>query len=446
MTLTELREKRKGTLLAARAICDAVDGEKRDFTDEERKQVSGFMEEANKFKAQIAQAEGDANLRKMASEMGEEIEAEAAAGKARENGKSAAKPGEGKTLGERFVTAQAFNDWLKRFPNGRIPDSAKGLMSPPVEMPDLFKSLRRNGGAKDIITGGSVTSGGAFVQTDFTGIYEPLGRRTLDLMDLVANRTTASDVVEFVRQTTILDAAGQVPEASGSSGGADSGDVVGTKPEGDTAFEKVLVNVRTTAVWVPATRRSLSDAAQLRGLIDQELRADLAEKLEDQMLNGDGTGENHLGILETPNILGQAYSATVTGLDPLLETTRKAVTNLRVNGRTRPTAFVFNPADWEAIELARLAKNPQNEALAAGVPMLHGYPVVQAEALDEGTGLLGNFDKAVYWDREQASIQVSDAHADFFIRNMLAILAEQRGAFAVIRPTAFCEIDLTAGS
>jgi hypothetical protein len=39
---------------------------------------------------------------------------------------------------------------------------------------------------------------------------------------------------------------------------------------------------------------------------------------------------------------------------------------------------------------------------------------------------------------------VSDSHSDFFIRNMVAILAEMRAAFAVLQPNAFVEIDLTA--
>jgi hypothetical protein len=52
----------------------------------------------------------------------------------------------------------------------------------------------------------------------------------------------------------------------------------------------------------------------------------------------------------------------------------------------------------------------------------------------------------VLWDREQAMISVSDSHADFFIRNLVAILCELRAAMGIIRPTAFVEIDLTSGS
>jgi len=61
-----------------------------------------------------------------------------------------------------------------------------------------------------------------------------------------------------------------------------------------------------------------------------------------------------------------------------------------------------------------------------------------------GVALVGDFRRAVLWDREQANITITDSHDNFFIRNMVAILAEERVAFGVIRPAAFVEIDLTA--
>jgi hypothetical protein len=39
---------------------------------------------------------------------------------------------------------------------------------------------------------------------------------------------------------------------------------------------------------------------------------------------------------------------------------------------------------------------------------------------------------------------MTDSHADFFIRNMVAILAEERIAFGVTRPTAFVDTDVRA--
>ena len=68
----------------------------------------------------------------------------------------------------------------------------------------------------------------------------------------------------------------------------------------------------------------------------------------------------------------------------------------------------------------------------------------ESESQASGTGLLGDFSKAVLWDREQTTVTMTDSHADFFVRNLVAVLAEERVAFGVVRPTAFVSLDLTA--
>ena len=67
-------------------------------------------------------------------------------------------------------------------------------------------------------------------------------------------------------------------------------------------FATLTALVRTIAHWVPATNRMLADAPQVRGYINTRLLGGLDQKLEDQIINGDGTGENLLGILATPGI------------------------------------------------------------------------------------------------------------------------------------------------
>jgi HK97 family phage major capsid protein len=114
--------------------------------------------------------------------------------------------------------------------------------------------------------------------------------------------------------------------------------------------------------------------------------------------------------------------------------------------RLTPTAYVLSAATWQEIELEQDGNNRYygGGPFALTTPRLWGLPVVLSEALPTGYGLVGDFRQAVVWDREQATIQVSDSHADFFIRNLVAILAEMRAAFGVLRPNAFVEIDVVA--
>ena len=199
----DLKEKLRKALLDARAIADLAAKEKRDFTADERGQVKGFMDEAATIKAQIKTQEDDKAL--TAALAGFEAEMGGLDDRQRAGVAAAALKG---TIGQRFVEAPEFKEWLKAIaPSGTVPQHAKGLISPPVE----FKSLLA-GGRKDLITGASDTSAGAFVQTDYTGIYEPLGRYPLNILGLIARRATGSDLVEFVRQTTAVAEAATVAE------------------------------------------------------------------------------------------------------------------------------------------------------------------------------------------------------------------------------------------
>jgi len=419
----------KEKLEAARTISAKAEKEERDFTSEERAKVAELLESARDLKVKAQEkANDDAmrdELKAFSSHFDEESKGQQPSGK----------PGSGGSIGEQFVKSAEFASWMKRFPGGRVPESTRGIMSPPVE----FKSLLHQ---KDLITGDSDTSAGAFVQTDYTGIYEPLGRHPLNVLGLIQRRGTTSDTVEFVRQTLRVTQAAPVAEANVTTYTGATGEVEGAKPEGTLEFEQVQANVKTIAVWIPATKQALSDAAQIRGIIDGELRDDLMEEAEAQVVAGSGVGANMTGVLNTTGILAQAWDTD------LLTTIRRARTSLKVNGRSFPTAIVMHPNDAESLDLLT---DSDGRFYFGGPRMGEQWPVwrvpvVESESLTEGTALMGDFRKAVLWDREQATIQVSDSHEDFFTRNMVAILAEMRAAFGVIRPTAFITVAMESGS
>lgn len=415
MKTDELRQELHSVLSTARDTAKKAEDEKREFTPEESAEVKKSLDRATEIKDQLQKLEGDEEIKKALEAFGDSVDL------IEKNGqKAAVKAGEGQTLGEQFANAPEFKDWLARMaPNGQIPDSVKGLNSPPVQFPGL----------KALITGLSDTGAGALVQNQFLGLLDPGLRRELSVRDIITVGTTNSDAVEFVRQDTQTNAAAPTAEATSQA--------TGTKPESEFTLVKVTATVRTIAHWLAATKRALSDVAQLRTIIDNFLRYGLEEEIEDQVLNGAGTGENFTGILNTTGVQTQAL-----GADNHIVAARKARTKVRVTGKARATAYVFHPNDWEQIDL--LVDNEQRYyfggPMQLGTPRLWGLPVVETEACPEGTGLVGDFRMAVLWDREQASISVSDSHENFFIKNLVAILAEARAAFGVLRPAAFVKI------
>jgi HK97 family phage major capsid protein len=439
--IDELKELMKHHLLEARTITKAAedDGD-RDFTTDETAQLREHMAKATEAKAELERLRGNDELRKTLADLGDDIALNAKADDSgrRQTASGFHLPERGKSLGEQFTESAEYKGLMAQARGGVF--AAKQRIQS-----DMF-------GVKSLVTGASDTSGGAFVQNDLRGLQVGIDafQRPLRLRDVVTNGTTTSDTVEYVRVTSTTNNAAPIAEATSSAAPTAPASVPGAlvnnagggyKPESGLALAKITTPVKTIAHWMPVTKRALSDAAQIRTLIDAFLRYGLEEELEDQMIQGDGTGENFEGLGTVSGVQAQAWDTDA------LTTTRKAKTKVRTVGRSMANAYLLNPADLETLDLLQ-----DNEARfyfggpsgTGGAGTLWGVPVIETEAVPAGTGYVGDFRKAVLWDREQATIQMTDSHLDFFVRNLVAILAEMRAAFGVLQPTAFVEIDLTA--
>jgi HK97 family phage major capsid protein len=421
---------------AAREIAEKADREGREMSADEKAEFDRHFAVAQQKKTESDAAKADAEVIDQAKALADELGLPGAHDDLQEQA-----DGDGgqpvkdrvKSLGLQVVESGAFKAALGSFPDGRVPEKAR-FQTDPIRVKNA------------LLTGSSGTSGGAFVVPDQSGIVEMLGRRPLVIRDVISVRRTSSDAVEYVRQTSHTNAAAPVAEATTAAlptQDATTGPLVnaaggGYKPEGAWAFERDSATVKTIAEWVPVTKRALADVAALEGLINDELRADLAEEEEDQIMSGDGTGENLDGILNTSGTQSQTFSVDI------FQTVRKALTKVRTVGRAVPNGIGLNPVDVETVDLARTNTGGANTGqymgmgpFAMGPRTLWGVPIVESEAVPAGTAVVADWRKAVLWDREQSTITMTDSHADFFIRNLVAILGEERVAFAVTRPTAF---------
>ena len=258
--------------------------------------------------------------------------------------------------------------------------------------------------------------------------------RTNRVRDLFPSRTTSAAVIEYFRMTGFTNNAAAVAQRNGSAFAA--------KPQSSMTFVGEQAPVRTLAHWEAAHRNVLADEPQLRSIIDNELLYGLRLQEDEQILNGDGSGENLQGVLQTSGVQTYAWSDGMVK-DNKADALRRAAT-LSFLAYYEPTGIVMHPNDWEDIELS---KDDFGQYLVAvsvamgGEPKLWRLPVIDTPAIAEGTALVGAFGTgAQLYDREQASIRISEQHADFFVRNAIVVLAEQRLALAVKRPEAFVKV------
>jgi HK97 family phage major capsid protein len=328
-----------------------------------------------------------------------------------------------KSLGQMFVDSPEF----------KALDSGKNG----ANMPSPFQLNRADvagmWSTKDIYSALPSGTPGSFgsIQRD-PMVLPPM--RTRRVRDLFPSRTTTAAVIEYFRMTGFTNNAASVAERDGGSFAA--------KPQSSFSFVGEQAPVRTLAHWEAAHRNVLADEPQLRSIIDNELLYGLRLQEDSQILTGNGSGENLRGILETSGIQTYDWSAGLVG-DNKADAIRRAAT-LSFLAYYEPTGVVLHPNDWEDIELS---KDDNGQYLVAvsvamgGEPKLWRIPVVDTPAMTEGTALVGAFGTgAQLYDREQASIRISEQHADFFVRNAIVVLAEQRLALAVKRPEAFVAV------
>jgi HK97 family phage major capsid protein len=335
-----------------------------------------------------------------------------------------------KSIGEMFVNSPEFKS-LRGGANGA------NMVTPWQAQTSLTGY-----GVKDVYSALPSGNPGAFGTIQRDPIVTP-PTRTKRVRDLFPTRTTTAAVIEYFRQLGFTSAGGGTNNAS--SVAERSGNAFGAKPQSGMVFVGEQAPVRTLAHWEAAHRNVLADEPQLRSIIDNELMYGLRLLEDDQILNGDGTGENLQGVLATQGI--QEYDWSEGAATPVPDTKADALlraATLSFLSYYEPTGIVMHPNDWEDIELTKDLNGQYLVAVSiamGGEPKLWRIPVIDTPAIAEGTALVGAFGTgAQLYDREQASIRISEQHADFFVRNAIVVLAEQRLALAVKRPEAFVKV------
>ena len=420
--LNELKDALSGKMGEQQELADSIqlDGETLVVGDEQRsafnsnmaqiKELKGLIEDITTLR-DVSAWSSEAEYKSVAAEVAAGVEAEVSHYRSQ-------------SVGEAFVNSEEF----KSLQGGK---SGANMASPFVT-----KSLEQ----KDIYSGLPTGTPSAFGAVERDGII-PIAQRRSRVRDLFPARSTNAAVIEYFRQTGFTHAADTVAERSGSNFGA--------KPESSMTFVGEQAPVRTIAHWEAAHRNVLADEPQLRSIIDNELLYGLRLTEDTQILSGSGTGEDLAGILNNSSVQTYSWSsgATTPVADTKADAVRRAAT-LAYLAYYEPTGIIVNPNDWEDIELT---KNSQGTYLLAisvaggAESRIWRIPVIDTPAIASGTALIGAFGTgAQLYDREAASIRISEQHSDFFVRNAVVVLAEERLALAVKRPESFVKVTFDA--
>ena len=285
---------------------------------------------------------------------------------------------------------------------------------------------------KTIISSGAVGSGTAgVIAPERVGGIVPLAQRRLFLRDLLSrgNHVTGNTAY-FIQETAFTNAASPQVETFAKAESADT-------------FNTVSRPVITLAHWIPASRQVMDDVPALLAFVRNKLLYGLRYKEELEILSGDGTGQHLTGLITQAT----AYNTSLSAVgDTRIDTLRRALQQVEQSDEIPAGFFVLNPADWASIELTKTEEGGGNRgryivgdpgASNGGQPTLWGKPVVPTNAISVGTFLVGSSEGAELFDRMDATLEISTEYADYFVRNLIAILCECREVLAIYRPHSF---------
>ncbi|PYE86903.1 phage major capsid protein [Phyllobacterium leguminum] len=385
-------------------------------------------------KGSIAVAEKVKSMNAELNELGQQAETLEAAEKAAHDQDERAKarnrpplPGGGgnhpsieriKALGDMVVDQKSYQDWVKSGGGGGVTlNFSEAFPSDILAKGMGFETI----GSKALM---STTAGWAPENLRIGGFVEAASR-PIQVLDIIPMAQTGNDQVVYMEETSRVSGAKEIAEG-------------GPYPEASFALTEKTSPVRKIGDSLPVTDEQLEDVAQARSYINSRLTFGLRQRLDFQVLVGDGAGSNLRGIKNVAGIQTQAR-----GADPVPDAFYKAMTKIRLVGRAIPTHLLMHPMDWQAVRLLRTSDGIYiwGSPSEAGPERMWGLPVVQQDADAAGTGFVGSFQPAwiSLYERRGVDVQVGYVGTQFG-EGKRTVRADMRYAFVVLRPAAFSEV------
>ncbi len=288
---------------------------------------------------------------------------------------------------------------------------------------ERFAGVIKNG-ARPLLKTDFTTSAGWAPESLRIGRVIDEALRPIQVIDTIPPGTTTQAAIVYMEETTVTTAAAERSEAAAYA-------------ESTLALTEQSVTVRSIGTSLPVTDEQLADVAEVRSYLNMRLGFLVRQRLDLQILVGDGSAPNISGINDFTGLLTQAIAG-----DNVPDAFYKAMRQVRVTGRAFPSVVYIHPTDWQGVRLLRtddglyIWGNPSE----AGPMRLWGVMVVETDAQTQGTGLTGDATNFLQlFMRQDVTVEIGFVDDDF-LDGRQTIRAGLRAALADYRPAAFCQI------
>lgn len=216
-------------------------------------------------------------------------------------------------------------------------------------------------------------------------------------------------------------------------------------------------SVKKIAGFIKFTDEMLEDLGFVVSEINTRLLYELAKFEENQLFNGDGTGQNILGLLNRSGIQLMSRAAGGAGTaddESVADVLFRAATAVRTGADLEPDGIAMHPLDYQAL---RLSKDANGQYFGGGYfqgsygngtimqnPPVWGLRTIVTPSIAQGTAVVGAFrQSATVYRKGGIRVESTNSHADDFTTNKVTVRAEERLALAVRKPAGIVKVTIT---
>jgi HK97 family phage major capsid protein len=214
--------------------------------------------------------------------------------------------------------------------------------------------------------------------------------------------------------------------------------------ETDPTYDRVTFTARTLAGGVKMSRELAQDSINIGAMVQQQLAAEMARKLDLAALFGSGTAPEPRGIANTVGINSISMGtngAVIASYDRLLD----AIYELTLNNIPAPFASVMHPRTQLALQklketstAAPLAMPPWVASTPAFITTSAPINETQGTATNASSILFGNYSMCLIGMRQQVEIRIFDQ--TFADNGQLYVQAWMRADVQLAQPKAFTKL------
>lgn len=216
------------------------------------------------------------------------------------------------------------------------------------------------------------------------------------------------------------------------------------KPAFAMNFERVTAPVEWIAGILTLPIEMLEDLSWLTSYLATYAPIELLKEEDDQILNGDGTGNTLNGLINT----AEAYSGSYTvGIERIIDA---AYGQLGEDNFDTPTNVLLNPRDIVSIMLNKASTSGEYNlpngtvGVVGGRLQIGGLTVNKTNKITQGNFLVGDFLRgAALVTRSAMQLRFFDQNKDNVEKNMMTIRIEERVALPKFYENAFVYGTLT---